>query len=199
MTTNRFFAPLVLAAGLALTAAPALMPAAAQAQTVIASDPARLRAVEGIMTNLKLYEVMVHMGQKTLVESPDAANYTPAQKAQLAQYFADAMAKRRTVLIHKLAVGTRGDYSMDQLNNLLALSKVKYVQDLVAQGADPSQFADASSMTVADQNLVQAVGNQPYVGDFFTKAIDYDVIKDDIVAATLETYKAFGNANGSTQ
>lgn len=199
MTMKRLFTPLLLAAGLSMTAAPALIPAAAQAQTVIASDPARLQKVEGIMTNLKLYEVMVHMGQKTLVESPGSASYTSAQKAQLAQYFSDAMAKRRTVLIHKLAVGTRGDFSADQLDNLVALSKVKYVQDLVAQGADPSQVADASSMTVADQNLVQTVGNAPYVGDFFTKAINYDVIKDDVVAATLEAYKAFGGANGQSQ
>lgn len=203
MILNRILAPVLLAAGLALTAVPALaadppvVPAPAQdiGPAVIVNDPARLQVTENIMTNLGLYNVMVHVGQKELLNSATAASYTPAQKAQLAKDFADAMAARRGQMIHKLAAGVRGDFSLEQLNNLQALSRVKYVQDLVAQGADPNMPADASSMSVADQNLVQSVGNQPYVNDFFTKAIDYNVLKDDVVAATLDAYKAFNKSN----
>jgi hypothetical protein len=179
----------------ALAQTPVAAPTADLGPAVIVNDPARLQVTESIMTNLGLYEIMVHVGQKELLDSPAAANYTPTQKAQLAQYFAAAMAPRRTQLIHKLAASVRGDFSLDQLNSLQALSRVKYVQDLVAQGADPNMVADASSLTVADQNLVQSVGNQPFVSDFFTKAINYNVLKDDVVAATLEAYKAFNKGN----
>ncbi|HVZ30154.1 MAG TPA: hypothetical protein VG839_07145, partial [Asticcacaulis sp.] len=171
-THKRFFAPVLLAAGLALAAVPALLPVAADAQ-VLADSPAKVQAVETILGNLKVYDVLVHVGQKSLLESPDAANYTPAQKAQLSQLFASAMAKRRTVLVHKLAMSCRSDYTLDQLNNLTQLSKIKYIQDLVAQGGDPSLIADAGSLTVADQDVVQTVGNAPYASDFFNQALDY--------------------------
>lgn len=198
MTFNRFFAPVLMAAGLAT--APAMLPAAAQAQTsaqtVIVSDPARLQVTESIMTNLKLYEIMVHVGQKTLLESNDVASYSAAQKTQLTQAFADAMAKRRGSVIRKLAAGVRGDFSMEQLNNLNALSRIKYVQDLIAQGADPTLVADAGSMSTADQTFIQSIGNAPYVTDFFTKAIDYNVIKDDVIAATVDAYKVMGKTPG---
>lgn len=194
MTVKRFFATAFLAAGLVLTTAPAAL-AADPAPLAIASDPAKLRAAEGIMTNLKLYDLMVSAGQKALAENPDAASYTPAQKTQLAQAFADAMAKRRTSIVHKLAAGCRGDYTTDQLNNLTALSKVKYVQDLIFQGADPSHVADAGSMTVAEQTLLQKIGNETYVNAFFAQALDLTVVKDDVTDARQEAFAAVKPAN----
>ncbi len=198
MTVNRFIAPLFVAAGLVMAAAPAAQaadtappaPQTADTRLLIASDPAKLRVTQGIVTNLKLYELMVRVGQKTLAETPETASYTPDRKAALAQAFNDAMAKRRAGMIQKLAAGTRGDFSLEQLNNLTTLSKIKYVQDLIAQGADPSLVADAGTMTVAEQNLIQTLGNEAYVSTFFTQGLNFDVIKGDITDATLEAFAA---------
>ena len=82
-----------------------------------------------------------------------------------------------------------GAYTSAQLDELLALSKIKYVQDLVLAGGDASLATpDENSMTATERALFTRLMMEPWVTDFFTK-FDYSTASPDVGAAAEAAVK----------
>ncbi len=188
---------LVLAACAALVL-PVALPIAAHAATPAAAsahDPAKVAVVEQIMTNLKIVDVM-KAGAEQGTRAQEA-NLPEADMQQLISLLDDELDKRRSDLVHAIAADNCDRFTLDQLGNILTLSKIKYVQDMVMHGADPSTpLPDAASMTADEQKTVDTLGNEAYVGDFLQNA-NVDASTPIIAQATVTAFSRFQALKGN--
>lgn len=171
----------------ALTGAPVLAQTAA---TAAAPDPAKVAVVEQIYGNLRIIEVMGSGASQSIMKDDDYKDYTPAQRTKLAQLFIDGLEAAKPSLLHKLALAHADKYSMDQLNSLLALSKIKYVQQLLAKGADDSlPEPDPATMTTSEKAVYDTLDTQQFTEDFLTDSADFSSISDDVSNVAVAAFQ----------
>ena len=177
--------------GVAAAGAPAQAYDAAAATTAVpAPDPAKVAVVEQIYGNLRIIEVMGSGATQSILKDDDYKEYTPAQRTKLAQFFMDGLEAAKPSLLHKLALAHSSKYTMDQLNTLLSLSKITYVQQLLAKGADASlPDPDPSIMTPAEKSVFDLLDTEQYTEDFLTESADFSSINDDVSAVAVAAFQ----------
>jgi len=180
---------------LALGATPTL-PALAQGAAPAAAAPVDAAKVDigiQIVRELKFIDILILGGQKGMRQNPEFASTPASDWARLDALFAEEMHKRGDTIIRKMAEANVGAYSTDDLNHVLALAKIKYVQDLVLQGADSSLVTpDFDGMTAAEKATFDTYSNDPAVTQFLS-GFTFGSISGDIsdaVIAALTRYDA---------
>ncbi len=183
MAKSRFLKALAFATlGLACVVAPQV--AAAQTPAISpAPDPAKVNLTIQIYSNLKIIEVLTSATVHAMANEPDANSLTPLQKEKLLQMFKEAMLAKRSVFLYKLAAAHCGPYTTEQLTNLVSLSKIKYIQDMLAEGAGELDKApDPSTMTPAEIALLSSLNDQAYVTTFLQDSANFDAIDPELNA-----------------
>lgn len=195
---------LVAFAGLAF-AAIAPMPALAQVDIppligkASGHDPAKVAVTVQIIDNLKMFEVITQGGRQGINDIGEVKAMSPKDRAELLSLFEDELNQRKPVILEMLAGANCDRFTLAQLNDILVLSKIDYVQQLVLKGADPSRpQPNPASMSQTEAATFIRLGNQPYVEDFMTNFV-LDPIQPEIIsslqAATIRfnAYKTAGN------
>ncbi|ESQ77153.1 hypothetical protein [Asticcacaulis sp. AC402] len=144
--------------------------AAHTAQPVAATDLAKGRQ---IITNLKMFDLLMFGGRKGLIGTPEIAALPKTDQAGLIALFNAEMELRRAGVIDALVAANFERLSATQLDQLVQLSNIKYTQDLVLAGGDPSLATpNAAGMTAAERDLFYGLIGQIWVSKFFT-TFDY--------------------------
>lgn len=173
----------LLAAVLAVTplSAAIMAPQVAQAQTT--PSPATVAKGMQIVANLHLYDLLVYGGRVGILKADEIAKLPQADQDRIAAMFVEEMTARRDDTIRKMAEANFGSFTPAQLDDLLALSKIKYVQDLVLAGGDSSLATpDETSMNATERALFTRLMNETWVTDFFTK-FNYDTASANVAEA----------------
>ncbi len=160
-----------------------------------AVDPAKVDIAEHIIINLRFYDILAYGGEIGLLESPATASYSPEQKEKLRACFEASIQSARLTIIRKLAVASAGGYSVDQLNVILNLSKIRYMQDSILEGANPAWVADERTVTPEDLAMMNAHGDDAYTTSFL-KSVSYDTVDADLGNALTGAYQAFVSSQG---
>ena len=171
------------------------LPAMAQnaAAPAVAPDPAKVATTEQIYANLHILDILGTAMVHSFVTNDSYNVFTPDQRVKAGPVFLANLTIVKPYLLHKMAVAHAGHYTTDQLNRLLDLSKIKYVQDLLAKAVDDSlPTPSKSTMTPAEAALYKALDNEQFTEDFLTEAGDFNVIQDDIFAIGLAAFKKVG-------
>ncbi|ESQ92979.1 hypothetical protein ABAC460_01640 [Asticcacaulis sp. AC460] len=182
------FKALFTAAALALSAMAVTTiatPAAAQA-----TDPVKLDLTARVLGNLKIVDVMARAGAQTLLADETIKSFTPTEQNRLVQFYTDGLHAEESALNRKLAASCADDFTADELKVLLRLSQIKYIQQLVAQGGDPSINADPSTMSADDKAVYDQYSNSDLVTRLADN-LDFDAIKPDLEAITLQAVTDF--------
>ncbi|EGF92541.1 hypothetical protein ABI_09780 [Asticcacaulis biprosthecium C19] len=165
----------------------AASPAVAIAQQV---DAAKLDITARIIGNLKVVNVMARAGTQTLLADETIKSFTPVEQTRLVKFYTDGLYAQETALNRKLAASCADKFTMDELKVLLRLTQIRYVQQLVAQGGDPSLTADPSTMTADDRAIYDQYANSDLVPRL-AQHLDFGVITPDLEAITLQAITDF--------
>lgn len=184
MAKSRFLKAITFATlGLASIATPDMAAAQPAPAAETAPDPAKVNLTIQIYSNLKIVEILTSATVHALAKEPETASLTPAQKEKLLQLFQEAMMAKRDVFLYKLAAAHCGPYTTEQLTTLVNLSKIKYIQDMLAQGAGELDTApDPATLTPAETAFLTSLDNQPYVTAFLQDSANFDAIEPDLNA-----------------
>jgi hypothetical protein len=147
--------------------------------------------IEQIYSNLGVVDVMKLSMQQSLINAPSMSNFTSAQKAKLVEITGTVMDEQRPALLHKLAVANKGDLTPPQLQVILKISKIKYIQDAIAHGADPSRVADPKTMTAEESTFLDSVEKEQYILDFLQRSANFDSVKPDMEAISTTVVERF--------
>ncbi|ESQ77154.1 hypothetical protein [Asticcacaulis sp. AC402] len=180
----------VLLAASALMVAPlaaVIVAAPASAQT---SDLAKLQITTQVIGNLKIVDVMARAGAQTLLADETVKTLTQPEQDRLVSFYTDGLYAQESVLNEKLATSCTEAFTMEELKVLLRLSQINYIQQLVAQGGDPSLTADPATMTAADRTFYDQYADSDIVMRLASK-INFDVIKPELEAITLKAFTDF--------
>ncbi len=192
-----------LAAGrvflIGLTLAAMAGAAAAATQAAPTHDPAKQATVVKILDNLGAYDLLV-FGSKQGFQTDDGFKTLPAgDQTLLLSLMTEELGKRRQALLNDMASTDCDAFTTDQLKDLLAMSKIKYVHDLMMSKGDPSRPApDPASMTASEKALYDRLDQATFAGDFLNN-IGYNNAVDDLKAAdqaAIDRYKAAKAAPG---
>ncbi len=157
-------------AALAALAMPAAMPLAAHAATPAAApahDPAKVAVAKQILANFGIVDSLTLGGKSGLGQDDTIKALPKPDQDMVMSLFSDEMMKRKATIIDAVAPDNVDRFTLDQLNAILNLSKIKYVHDLVLSGADPSlPEPDPTTMTQAEAATFKAADSQPFVSDF---------------------------------
>jgi hypothetical protein len=153
-------------------------------------DPAKVEMVERIIVNLHCYDLLVYAGELSMLENAPLGAYTGDQKEHLRTLWDDAISTRRAVILHKLAVANIGNFTDEQLATLFALSKIRYLQDGMWEGANSAMVADERNLTPEDTILINKPGAAELVGSFLD-SFSADTITPELTSATSEAFQAF--------
>ncbi|MEI9906185.1 MAG: hypothetical protein WDN06_21465 [Asticcacaulis sp.] len=160
----------LLAALLGLAFVGAALPAAAQVtipSVIKPHDPAKVAIAIAILDNLQTETIAAAAGRRNLLADPTIAAMPPADQTLIGQLFIEEMDKRHAGMIAALAADNVDRFSLDQLNDILTFSRIKYVQDLALAAADPSLATpDPAGMTAKDVKDFATLGNASYTADF---------------------------------
>ena len=168
---------------LALATAPVALAVLAPGAACAQATPAKIATGVQIVTNLHLYDLLLYGGRIGVMKNEALANLPQADKDRILVLFGEEMSTRRSDTIRLMAEANVAPYSVQQLNDLLDLSKIKYVQDLVLAGGDASLATpNENSMTAAERALFTRLMAESWVIDFFTK-FDYSTAAPNVAAA----------------
>lgn len=182
------FKALFTAAALALSAMAVTTiatPAAAQA-----TDPVKLDLTARVLGNLKIVDVMARAGAQTLLADETIKTFTPTEQNRLVQFYTDGLHAQEGALNRKLAASCADQFTVDELKVLVRLSQIKYIQQLVAQGGDPSLVADPSTMSADDKAVYDQYSNSDLVPRLASN-LNFDIIKPDLEAITIQAITDF--------
>lgn len=140
--------------------------------TIPQVDPARLQISLQIVENLKLMDLITHGARMAISSEPALQSLTESQKSQMSTLMIEELEKSRPDLTRLMAASAVGTLTVDQLNDILVLSKIKFMQQSVLAGADPSVTPDPTTMTPEEKANMDRLGSQPYVTQYFAN-IDY--------------------------
>ena len=181
-------------AALMLGSAPAL-PVFAQANAAVQApvDPAKVDIGVKIFREIHFLEILTMGAKQGLMENPEVAGLAAPERDKLFALLDEEMQKREATMARKLAAANVGPYTLAELNDILTVVKIKYVQEIIMQGADPTRpNPDPAMMTPAEQAVVAKIDQMPYVtkflGDFAFGDISTDI--SEAVAAAVERYVA---------
>jgi hypothetical protein len=153
----------------------------------VSTDQAKIALGAQVLGNLHIYDIFMIGFKKGFLEDPQMASWPPADRDLLLSLLTEEMGKRKDDMLRAMAATSVDAYSTDQLNQLVALSKIKFVQDLFLYAADQSGTPpDANSMTADEQTLFNSLMSQQWVAQFFkfdTSAIE-PIAEQAYVAAT---------------
>lgn len=167
----------------------AALPNSAVAATT--AEAGAIETIEQIYSNLGVVDVMKLSMQQALINAPSMSNFTSAQKLKLAEITGIVIGEQRPTLLHKLAVANTGDLTAAQLQVILKISKIKYIQDAIAQGADPSRVADPKTMTAEESAFLDSVEKEQYILDFLEHSANFDAVKPDMEAISTTIIERF--------
>jgi hypothetical protein len=168
----------------------AAAPAAAES-VVSAPIPEKVAIGEQIITNLQMVPIMTLGAKKGLLAQPSIQAHTPADRDRLLALVDQEMQKSSGAIVHALAEGNVDRFTITQLNDILALSKIKFIQDTVLSGADPSLVTpDPSSMTPEEKALFIRSNNSPHVNDFLAN-FNFEPAKPAALAALRAAFQAW--------
>lgn len=158
--------------------------ATAQAVPAAAEAPAaKVARTRQIITQLKLYDLLMFGARKGLLSRPEFAEKPKSDHDRLVALLTEEMEARRAVAIDAMAAANADRFSVEQLDQLVQVSKIKYLQDMVLAGGDPSLATpNEAGMTEAERALFYEVMSQPWVGDFFT-TFNYNAASPFITSA----------------
>lgn len=175
------------------------LPVAAEAQpTPVPATPAppvptaaQVAVGEQVITNLHLFELLAYGGHNGILQNESIAAMPVDDQNRLGAMFDEEIAAHRAETVHAMATSNSGYYTTEQLGQLLALSKIKYVQDLVLAGGDTSLATpDETSMTEAERTLFTTMMNEAWVNDFFEQ-FDYTTATPTVGAAADAAFNRF--------
>lgn len=169
---------LVLAAALCL--APVAVHAGTDPAAATAPAAAKVAIVEQIYTNLGVLDILSQTIVKSATTGDDAENLSDAERAKIGSLIEDGLAAHKAGLVHKLALANADSCTVDQLNVILKMSKIRYLHDLIAEGAEVGPPADAGSMTADEATFFNAHSNDVYIGTFLEKVGNIAPIQPDI-------------------
>lgn len=162
----------------------------------MSTDEAKIALGIEIVGNMRFYDLAIIGGKKGINQTPELASWSQADRDLLCAYFAEEMEKYRTVTIRTLAAGAVDPYSMDQLNQLVALSRVKFIQDMVMYSADPTRpMPNAASMTPAEKTLVDGLMEKQWVADFM-RSVDPALTSPALQQSIRGAFQRFAAAKG---
>ncbi|MDV6331783.1 hypothetical protein [Asticcacaulis sp. 201] len=167
---------------------------AALPNPAVAAPTAEARSIatiEEIYSNLGVVDVMKLSMQQALINAPSMSNFTSAQKAKLVEITGTVIDEQRPALLHKLAIANRGDLTPPQLQVILKISKIRYIQDAIAHGADPSRVADPKTMTAEESAFLDSVEKEQYILDFLQRSANFDTVKPDMEAISTTIIERF--------
>jgi len=136
-------------------------------------DPEKIAVGTEIMANLQLVEIAVAGARIALAEDKDVQQLPAAKRQRLSALIEEEIRARRDIIDREMAAANVDRFTVDQLNVILSLSRIKFVQAVLLHGAGLVPEPDPASVTPAEQALIEANGDQPYVLDFF-KNLDMD-------------------------
>ncbi len=193
------FSAILLAAILAF-AGPSLA-LAASADMVAAApahDPAKVSIVVQILDNLQTVPIAIAGGKRSLASDPTVQKMAPADQALLLAFFAEEIEKRHTAMVEAMAEDNSDRFTIDQLNDILTFSRIKYSQDLCYHAADPSSpMPDPSTMTAQETQDFSRIGGAPYTNDFlgnFDFSSESAYVSEAVVAAIQRLVASHGKA-----
>lgn len=193
------FSAVLLAIALA-AAGPALArPAAVDAvATAPAHDPAKVAIVVQILDNLQTVPIAITGGKRSLMNDPTIQKMAPADQVLFLTFFAEEMNKRHSAMIEAMAEDNSDRFTIDQLNDILTFSRIKYSQDLCLHAADPTgPMPDPSSMTAQEARDFARIGDAPYTSDFlgnFDFSSESAYVSEAVVAAIQRLVASHGKA-----
>ena len=130
-------------------------------------DPEKVALGTQIISNLHLVEISIAGVKIGLAQSADFQKMSEADRARLSAMIEEEILARRDIICREVAEANVGRFTREQLMIILQLSQIKFTQDLMLHGAGLAPMPDPSTMTPAEQKLMQTYGNAPYVADFF--------------------------------
>lgn len=188
------------AAGLAASALnnPPVATGSNAAAGAISTDPAKIALGVQIFDNMGYVELVKVGGRRGIMTNPNLASMPEADRALLANLFVEELEKRRGEILNTLAVTHVDPYSIEQLNQLLAVSKVKIVREAMLYGADPSYFPkpDPNSLTPADSAVLDAAMKTTFVAAFIQN-VDIRVCAPSLSAAAQASFARFQAAKAA--
>lgn len=150
------------------------------------ADPVKVDMLEQIIVYLHCYDVIAYVGEVSALENAPSS-FSADQKDNVRHLWETNILARRKSIIHNLAVSNSVSFTTAQLTTMLALSKIRYLQDAALEGANPAWAADERTLTAADNALVdQHPDAEATLGAFFNN-LSIDAIKPDLAAAAVAT------------
>ncbi|MGZ3306035.1 MAG: hypothetical protein ACXU8U_09265, partial [Asticcacaulis sp.] len=121
--------------------------------------------------------------RKGVMQDPDRAALPQADNDRLSALIAEEVWKRAATMRRKVAEGSVDPYTLDQLNDILTLSKIKFFQDLMLAGGDPSLASPGNDViTPAERDVLAKADSKPYINDFLNH-MDFAALRPDGTAA----------------
>jgi hypothetical protein len=181
-------------------AAPAVADGTAAADTVAAQsapvtpaaehDPEKVAVGTEIMANLQFVEIAVAGARIAITEDKDFQQLPQANRQRLAALIEEEIRARKDIINREMAGANVDRFTVDQLRVILSLSRIKFIQAVVLHGAGLVPEPDPATMTPAEQALIEANGDQPYVLDFF-KNIDMDPLGEQVGIAIHNAFTRY--------
>ena len=163
------------------------MPAAAAEAAATAHDPAKVAVVAQILDNLHTVDIAIKGGERSLRSDPTIMKMAPADQDLIIKLFDDEMQKRHSAMITAMAEDNSDRFTIDQLNDILTFSRIKYAQDVCFYAADPTgPMPDPNSMTAQERADFSRIGDAPYTADFldnFNFSSETAYVSEAVVAA----------------
>ena len=162
---------------------------AAPAVAAPAHDPVKIAVAVQILDNLQTLPIAIQASRHSLLSDPTVTAMSPADQVLLGQLLSDELTKRHDEMMTGLAADNVDRFSLDQLNNILIFSRIKYVQQLARAAADSSlPTPDPTTMSEQEWKDFNTIGNADYTADFlnnFNFAAESHVVGEAVTAAVL--------------
>ncbi|ESQ92978.1 hypothetical protein ABAC460_01635 [Asticcacaulis sp. AC460] len=146
-----------------------LSPATAQTPPAEVSE-ASLTLSREVLENLRYFDLML-IGMRNGFEGND--DYRGLSETEQKRFFAlavEEMEIRRVAIIDVMAKGNINRLTAEEWEQAAQFSRIKYVQDLVLAGVNPSgPRPDPATMTPSESALFSRLVPQPFIARLFSK------------------------------
>lgn len=153
-------------------------------------DPEKLALGAQIFANLRMIDIAFAGVKIGMSQDPDVQKLPPAEQQRLIDLVHEEILARKDNILNEEAEANVDRFTVDQLKIILSLSQIKYLQDMVMAGAGLGPAPDPSTLTPAQQTLLNTYGNAAFVGDFLENT-NMEPLKAELAVAIRSAVARF--------
>jgi hypothetical protein len=151
-------------------------------------DEARIKVGVEILENLKIFDIILLVGSKQIMNDPD---YPLADRPIIFGYIREEMTLVKAQWLRRVSIACIGPMTDVQAQTMLRLSQMKFIQDYLAYSADQTlPEPNFNALPPKDQAFINSDAASSAMSAFVDK-FSVDVMLPELIQATIKAHQRY--------